>query len=107
VFPPRESLYSSLTGDTVSKDNYAHAINVWWRFSIRNLGEYSALYLKTDILLLADIFENFRDTYIKSYSLDPAYYYILPGFTWDVMLKHTCINLLIDMIIFIKRSIAA
>jgi len=75
---PRESFYSFLTSDTVSEDNYA--INVWRRFSIRILGEYSDLYLKTDVLLLADIFENFHDTCIKSYSLDPAYYYTLPGF---------------------------
>jgi len=75
--PPRESFYSSLTGDTVSEDNYAHAVNVWQRFSIRILGEYSDLYLKTDVLLLADIFENFRDSCIASYGLDPAYYYTL------------------------------
>ncbi|RLU19991.1 hypothetical protein DMN91_008550 [Ooceraea biroi] len=76
--PPRESFYSSLTGNTVSKSDYAHAVNVWQRFAIRTLGEYSDLYLKTDVLLLADVFENFRDSCIKSYGLDPAYYYTLP-----------------------------
>jgi len=79
--PPRESFYSSLTGDTVSEDNYAHAVNVWQRFSIRTLGEYSDLYLKTNVLLLVDIFENFRDSCVASYGLDPAYYYTLWGFT--------------------------
>jgi len=58
---------------------------------------------------LADIFENFRDSCVASYRLDPAYYYILPGFTWDAMLKHTRINfeLLIDigMIMFVERGI--
>ncbi|XP_026830520.1 uncharacterized protein LOC113563293 [Ooceraea biroi] len=107
--PPRESFYSSLTGNTVSESDYAHAVNVWQRFAIRTLGEYSDLYLKTDVLLLADVFENFRDSCIKSYGLDPAYYYTLPGFTWDAMLKHTRINfeLLtdIDMIMFIERGI--
>jgi len=87
--PRRESFYNSLTGDTVSEVNYAHAVNVWQRFSIRTFGEYSDLYLKTDVLLLADIFENFRDSWVSNYGLDPAYYYTLPDFTWDAMLKHT------------------
>jgi len=104
----RESFYSSLTGDTVSKVNYALAVNVWQRFSVRTLGEYSDSYLKTDVLL-ADIFENFCDSYVSSYGLDPAYYYTLPDFTWDAMSKHTGINfeLLtdIDMIIFVERDI--
>ncbi|XP_070153685.1 uncharacterized protein [Polyergus mexicanus] len=107
--PPRESFYSSLTGDTVSESNYAHAENVWKRFSVRTLGVYSDLYLKTDVLLLADVFENFRNKCIESYGLDPAYYYTLSGYTWDAMLKHTNITfeLLtdIDMVMFIERGI--
>jgi len=81
---------------------------VWQRFSIQSsLGEYSNL--KTDVLLLADIFENFRDSYIISYGLDPAYYYTLPGFTWDAMLKHTRVSfellIDIDMVMFVERGI--
>ena len=107
--PSRELFFSSLTGDTVSESDYAHAKNVWDRFSIRTLGEYSDLYLKTDVLLLADVFENFRDKCVESYGLDPAHYYTLPGFTWDAMLKYTRVNfeLLtdIDMVMFIERGI--
>ncbi|XP_067210017.1 uncharacterized protein [Linepithema humile] len=107
--PPRESFYSSLTGETVSESDYAHATNVWQTFSIETLGQYSDLYLKTDVLLLADIFQNFRNTCIKSYGLDPAQYYTLPGYTWDAMLKHTRVKfeLLtdIDMVLFVKRGI--
>ncbi|KYN26658.1 hypothetical protein ALC57_03967 [Trachymyrmex cornetzi] len=107
--PSRELFFSSLTGDTVSESDYAHAVNVWQRFSIRTLGEYSDLYLKTDVLLLADIFENFRNNCVASYILDPAHYCTLPGFTWDAMLKHTRIKfeLLtnIDMVMFIERGI--
>ncbi|KYN04792.1 hypothetical protein ALC62_04330 [Cyphomyrmex costatus] len=107
--PPRESFHSSLTGDTVSESDYAHAENVWQRFSVRTLGEYSDLYLKTDVMLLADVFENFRDSCVASYGLDPAHYYTLPGFTWDAMLKHTRVKfeLLtdIDMVMFVERDI--
>ncbi|EZA49525.1 hypothetical protein X777_12263 [Ooceraea biroi] len=85
--PPRESFYSSLTSNTVFESDYAHAVNVWQRFSVGTLGEYSDLYLKTDVLLLADVFENFRDSCIESYGLDPAYYYTLPGFTWDATIR--------------------
>ena len=107
--PSRELFSSSLTGNTVSESDYAQAVNIWQRFSIRTLGEYSDLYLKTNVLLLADIFENFRNSCITSYCLNPAHYYTLPGFTWDAMLKYTHVRfeLLtdIDMIMFIERGI--
>ncbi|XP_025271017.1 uncharacterized protein LOC112639903 [Camponotus floridanus] len=109
---PRESFYSSLTGDTVSESDYAHATRVWKRFSVEILGEYSDLYLKTDVLLLADVFENFRAACLESYGLDPAYYFTLPGYTWDTMLKYTGytgvrFELLtdIDMMMFVERGI--
>ncbi|XP_067211748.1 uncharacterized protein [Linepithema humile] len=99
----------SLTGETVSESDYAHATNVWQTFSIEDLGQYSDLYLKTDVLLLADIFENFRNMSIKSYGLDPAHYYTLPGYTWDAMLKYTRVKfeLLtdIDMVLFVECGI--
>ncbi|RLU18819.1 hypothetical protein DMN91_009176 [Ooceraea biroi] len=107
--PQRESFHSSLTGDTVFGDDYAHAITVWNRFSIETLGQYSDLYLKTDVLLLADVFQNFRETCIRSYGLDPAHYYTLPGYTWDAMLLHTGIEfeLLtdVDMVLFVERGV--
>jgi len=86
-------------------DDYAHAVNVWQRFSIRTFGEYSDLYLKTDVLL-ANVFENFRDSCIISYGLDPAYYYTLLDFTWDAMLKYTGVKFefLMDIMV-IERDI--
>ncbi|XP_070155804.1 uncharacterized protein [Polyergus mexicanus] len=107
--PPREAFHSSLIGDAISESDYARAIRVWERFRVETLGDYSDLYLKTDVLLLADVFENFRDACMRSYNLDPAYYYTLPGYTWDAMLKHTGIRfeLLtdIDMVMFVERGI--
>ncbi|XP_024872775.1 uncharacterized protein LOC112455212 [Temnothorax curvispinosus] len=107
--PPREAFYSSLTDETASESDYEHATRVWQRFRVRDLGEYSDLYLKTDVLLLADIFENFRDACSASYGLDPAHYYTLPGYTWDTMLRYTGVRfeLLtdIDMVLFVERGI--
>ena len=61
----------------------------WSHFDIKNMGEYHDLYLKTDVILLADIFENFRDVCLKNYKLDPAWYHTSPGLSWDALLKKT------------------
>ena len=75
---------------------------------LRTLDEYSDLYLKTDVLLLADIFENFHNSCVASYYLNLAQYYTLPGFTRDALLKHTRVKFdctVNDMVMFIERSI--
>ena len=66
---------------------------VWQAFECENLGDFHDIYLKTDVLLLADVFENFRKTCLKHYKLDPAHYYTSPGLSWDALLKYTGINL--------------
>ena len=57
------------------------------------MGDYHDLYLKTDILLLADVFETYRKTCLKVYGLDPAHYYTSPGLSWDALLKHSDVEL--------------
>ncbi|CAB0032319.1 unnamed protein product [Trichogramma brassicae] len=83
--------------------------SVWGSFKISNLGEYSDLYLKTDVLLLVEIFENFRKTCHEAYELDPAHYYTLPGYSWDAMLLYTQVELElltdIDMLLFVEKGI--
>ena len=59
----------------------------------KNLGDYHDFYLATDVYLLADVFENFRDMCLDYYGLDPAHYYTLPNFAWDAMLKNTKVKL--------------
>ena len=106
--PQREDFYSLLTGENISEDDYKHAKDVWNTFNLQNMGEYHDLYLKTDILLLTDVFENFRKTCLTYYKLDPLHYITSPGLAWDAMLKMTKINLElitdIDMQLFIEKG---
>ncbi|XP_026815430.1 uncharacterized protein LOC113555237 isoform X2 [Rhopalosiphum maidis] len=107
--PKKSDFYSELTELDIDDYEYEHAKTVWNHFKCKNLGEYSDLYLKIDVLLLADVFENFRDMCISTYNLDPVYYYTAPGFSFDCMLKCTKIKLELlsdfDMHLFFENSI--
>ena len=106
--PKRDDFYSLLTDDEISVSEYAHAQKVWETFGIENMGQYHDLYLKSDVLLLADIFENFREQYLHTYGLDPAHYVSLPSSSWDAMLKMTGVRLDslsdVDMLNFIEKG---
>ena len=93
ALPPIEKFYSSLTDSHISKEDYEHATKVWNTFKCKTLGDYHDLYLKTDVNLLADVFENFRNICLKQYKLDPANYYTSPGLSWDALLKMTHVEL--------------
>ena len=66
---------------------------MWREFDMQKLVEYHDLYLQTDLLLLCDVFENFRATCVQHYKLDPAQYFSAPGLAWDAMLKMTGVEL--------------
>ncbi|XP_065178129.1 uncharacterized protein LOC135808825 [Sycon ciliatum] len=70
--PAQSKFYSSLSDEGVSDDDYKHAETMWMKFDCQTLGDYHDLYLKTDVYLLADIFENFRVEAVRTYQLDPA-----------------------------------
>ena len=79
--------YSTLRNSNVTDQDYEHAINVWNKFNMKTFGDYHDIYLKSDVLLLADIFENFRDLCLSYYKLDPVHYFGTPGIAWDACLK--------------------
>ena len=87
--PPKEEFYSKLNDTNISDEDYQHAIKVWKKFECCTIRDYHDLYLKSDVLLLADVFEKFRSTCLEYYKLDPAHYYTAPGLAWDACLKLT------------------
>lgn len=91
--PPKEAFYSRLSGSGISDEDYTHAQRVWEAFGCANMGEYTDLYCRTDVLLLADVFEAFRKTRLQQYRLDPAHYYTSPGLSWDALLKKSGVEL--------------
>ena len=107
--PPKDEFYSKLNDEEIKEGDYQHAQNVWKTFNMKTMREYHDLYLKTDVLLLSDVFENFRDVCQKNYGLDPAWYYTAPGLAWDAALKLTKVNLElltdIDMLLMIEKGI--
>ena len=106
--PTKEEFYSILNNEHISDEDYSYAQKVWNTFQLQTMGEYHNLYLKSDILLLADVFENFRKTCLQYYKLDPCHYFTSPGLSWDAMLKMTNIQLElmtdIDMFQFIEKG---
>ena len=107
--PPKKDFYSELTLEDITYKDYAHAQKVWEVFEIKNLGEYHDLYVQSDTLLLADVFEKFRDKCIEIYGLDPSYFYSAPGLAWQACLKKTEVKLElltdIDMLMMVEKGI--
>ena len=107
--PPISAFYSNLDMSSISEEDYQHAQRVWKEFGIHNLGDYHDLYLRTDVVLLANVFEAFRDTCLRHYKLDPVHFYTSPGLTWKACLKCTGIKLELltdpDMLLMFEQGI--
>ena len=98
--PQNEDFYSHLNMEDITDADYARVKRVCKDFEIKNLGEYYDLYVQNDTLLLADVFENFRNMCLKIYEFDPAKFLSAPGLAWQVALKKT-----IDMLLMLEKGI--
>ncbi len=100
--PSKEQFYNRLNDEHVSDADYAHAQRVWTTFECATMRDYHDLYLKADVLLLADIFEKFRVMSLDTYSLDPVHYYSLPRLSWEAAMRYSWVklNLVVDIVMY-------
>ena len=107
--PPKKDFYSKLNDSYITDEQYEHAKKVWQEFNCKTMRDYHDLYLKTDVLLLSDVMENYRNVCIKNYGLDPLWYYTAPGLAWDAALKISGVNLKLltdaDMYLMVETGI--
>ena len=95
--------------EDVTDEDYTHAQKVFEESGLKNLGDYHDLYVRSNELLLAHVFENIRNKCIKIYELDPAHFLSAPGLAWQVCLKKTGIRLELltnmDMLLMVEEGI--
>jgi len=107
--PPKDKFYSALNESEITDDDYDRACYAWTTFGCKTMKDYHDAYLKTDVLLLADVFENFREMCLKNYGLDPAHFYTTPGMSFQACLKMSGVKLDLftdpDMHLFIENNI--
>ena len=107
--PNKESFYSNLNMENIEDIDYKHGNNVFKIFELNNLGEYHDLYVQSDTLLLADVFENFRNKCLEVYELNPAHFLSLPGLAWQACLKKANVELELltdyDMLLMVEEGI--
>ena len=106
--PEKCKFFSYLKDECLREKDYLKAVDIWNMFKMNSMGDHHDLYLKTDVLLLADVFEKFINTGLDYYKLDPCHYFSSPGLSWDAMLKMTKIELDLihdtDMHLFIEKG---
>ena len=95
--PPKEAFENDLSKENISEEDYTFVKELWKVFKLKNLGELHDLYMETDTLLLADVFENYRGVIHKNYGLDPVHFYTAPALSWSAGLKFTKIKLEIPL----------
>ena len=112
--PPKESFYSALQNKGISDEDYERAQRMWKIFDCQTLADYTLLYVKLDVLLLASVFEAFRTECLSpdSFRLDPAHFITAPSLSWNAMLLKnledgTIIENMtdLDMVMMVERGI--
>ena len=107
--PDKEAFYNSLNMKDITDVDPRHAKRVFKSFNNKNFGDYHDLYVQSDTLFLADVFENSRNMYIEIYELDPAHFLSAPGLVWQACLKKTEVKLElltdVDMLLMIEKGI--
>ena len=107
--PDKEAFYNELKLEDITDENYEHAQKVREVFGIKNLDEYHDLHIQSDTLLIADVFEGFRDKCIEIYGLDPAHFLSALELAWQACLKKTKVKLElltdIDMLLMVEKGI--
>ena len=109
LLPNKEAFYSNLNMEDITDTDYIHANKVFKKFKLKHLGEYHDLYVQSDTLLLADVFENFRNMCIKAYELDLAHFLSAHGLAWQACLKKAAVKLELltdnDMLLMVEKGI--
>ena len=104
----KEKVYSSLTGKKNSDKEYEHVLKVWNKFEMKTMRDYHNHYLKCEVLLLADAFEEFRNNSLKNYGLFPSHYLSAKALSWDAMLNITKVEIELipdpDIYISLKKA---
>ena len=107
--PPIDKFYNKLHDKPMKDEEYARVLEFWKHFNCSDLCHFQDIYLKTDVLLLASIFERFRKTAIVEFGLDPCHFFSSPGLTWAAMMRSTQaeIELIsdVDMLLMIEKRI--
>ena len=107
--PDKKAFYSNLNIEDVTDIDHRHAKIVFKSLNNKNLGDYHDLYVKSDTLLLADVFENSRNMCIKVYELESAHFLSAPGLAWEACLKKTEVKLELltdaDLLLMVEKGI--
>ena len=112
--PDKKAFYSNLNMEDITDVDHRHAKRVFngvalKNLSNKNLGDYHDLYVQSDTLLLADVFEDFRNMCIKVYELNPGHFLSAPGLAWQACLKKTGVKLELltdlDMLLMVEKGI--